>query len=139
MNEITALVLTPSTPDSWRIQRVLQHALERGGIRAMRLDDIQPGALWVSAVTDAIKKADFIIADLTELNPNVIYEIGYAHALEKPVFMIVSRDASSDIPSDLTGYHLLFYADLGELEHIVKNRIRPYIDKQRTSNDVDGD
>ena len=139
MDDVTALILTPSSGDGHRVQHALRRGLERVGIRSVRLDDIQPGALWTAAVTEAIKKADFIIADLTELNPNIIYEIGYAHALEKHVFLIVSRDAKADIPSDLTGYHYLFYADPEELPELVKYRIRPYIEQLRRPNESDGE
>lgn len=139
MDKLTALVLVPSSRNTRRVQKYLRDGLMNAGIVVMRLDEIQPGALWATAVTDAIKKADFIIADLTEFNSNIIYEIGYAHAFEKQVFMVVSRDAKADIPSDLTGYHYLFYADPEELPYLVQERIIPYINNLQRTGDTDGD
>ena len=43
-------------------------------------------------IWQAINAADFVIADITGRNPNVLYELGLAHALAKPV-LILSRNA----------------------------------------------
>ena len=40
-----------------------------------------------SRIHTQIYKADYIIADMSERNPNVYYEVGYAHALGKNVVM----------------------------------------------------
>ena len=42
-----------------------------------------------------IHTADLIVADLTGLNPNVMYELGIAHGLDKPVIM-VAQDLRQD-------------------------------------------
>ena len=39
-------------------------------------------------VLKLIESADFVIADITGINPNVMYETGFAHALKKPVLLI---------------------------------------------------
>jgi hypothetical protein len=106
---------------------VIRMALELEGIRVLRLEDIHPGALWTTAVTDAIKKADFIIADLTEVNPNVMYEMGFAQALEKPVFIIISSDAGTYIPSDVVGYPYLLYRDHSDLTRLIRDKIVRYL------------
>lgn len=46
-----------------------------------------------------ISKADVIVADMTGRNPNVFYEVGYAHALDK--FVLLLTQDSDDIPFDL--------------------------------------
>lgn len=50
-------------------------------------------------VLNQITKADVLIADMTGKNPNVYYEVGYAHALNKPVLLITQ--SIDDIPFDL--------------------------------------
>ena len=46
-----------------------------------------------------IEVADIIIADMTGQNPNVFYEVGYAHAKAKPCILLTSD--SNDILFDL--------------------------------------
>lgn len=42
----------------------------------------------ISAILDEIDNCDFFCADLTGLNDNVLFELGYAIAKRKPVFLI---------------------------------------------------
>jgi nucleoside 2-deoxyribosyltransferase len=57
------------------------------------------------------------IADISDGNPNVMYELGYAHALKKPVLPLVRR-GTGQIPSDLSGY-LYFSYDPDNLHELV--------------------
>jgi len=50
-------------------------------------------------IFNQISKADVIIADMTGRNPNVFYEVGYAHALGKIVLLLTQ--STDDIPFDL--------------------------------------
>jgi len=43
-------------------------------------------------ILGAISKSDLIIADTTGANPNVLYELGFAEALDKPVIIINQRE-----------------------------------------------
>ncbi|MFU0823836.1 hypothetical protein [Clostridium sp.] len=47
-----------------------------------------PGSIN-SQVIEAIYNADLVIANLTELNPNVMYELAFRHAIRKPLIMIM--------------------------------------------------
>jgi hypothetical protein len=89
-------------------------------------------------IPQTIESADAIVADLTNADANVMYELGFAHALKKPVLPIIQRD-STGIPSDLQGY--LFYTynkgmDPGLsitvrqlLERTFRDLLRPAVDK----------
>lgn len=46
------------------------------------------GSLIISNILDAIDNSDFLCADLTGLNDNVLFEIGYALAKKKPLYLI---------------------------------------------------
>jgi hypothetical protein len=62
--------------------------------------------------------ADLIVADLTEAHPNVMYELGFAQGLRKPVVLI--RGAVHEIPFDIKWLQTLIYntepADLSDFE-----------------------
>ncbi|PLP96791.1 hypothetical protein CYJ10_30920 [Cupriavidus pauculus] len=69
------------------------------GVRAERLDEqiYQEGML--ERIYRQIDLADIVIADMSDKNPNVFYEVGYAHAKGKLCILLTSDAA--DIPFDL--------------------------------------
>lgn len=58
-------------------------------------------------VWDAIRKADAVVADLTENNPNVLYETGMAHALGKEAVLITQ--GVNTLPFDLRALRCVPY------------------------------
>lgn len=51
-------------------------------------------------IVQPIYEADVVIADLTGLNPNVMYELGLAHSFNKKTITI-TQDELSTLPFDL--------------------------------------
>jgi len=93
-------------------------------VTPVQVDEIlQTGAKWASAVTDAIQNADFIVADVTRKNPNVLYELGYAHALRKPTLLLLSTKSTGELPFDLAGYQMAAY-DPDDLTSLRKQILR---------------
>jgi transcription termination factor Rho len=73
-----------------------------------RSDDIFSTGTIMNEIWTSILKARIIIADCTGRNPNVFYEIGIAHTLEKHVILITQdRD---DIPFDLQHLRTIPYS-----------------------------
>lgn len=56
-----------------------------------------PGRFIVDGVLDNINSSDYILADITKLNFNVIFEIGYAIAKQKRVVAILNESFSPQI------------------------------------------
>ena len=44
------------------------------------------------------------------VNANVFYELGYAHALNKPTILLANR-LTEELPFDISGYRVIFYDD----------------------------
>lgn len=63
----------------------------------------------LSDIIEPIYKADIIIADLTGLNPNVMYELGIAHTFNKKT-IVITKDDLSDLPFDLKQYRAKSYS-----------------------------
>jgi tetratricopeptide (TPR) repeat protein len=77
------------------------------GIKVFRADDIsKPGRISIQ-VLNAIRESDMIVADLTGSNPNVMYELGFAHALEKTVVLL--NQAVHDSPFDVKDFRQITY------------------------------
>ncbi|HLJ80839.1 MAG TPA: hypothetical protein VKT52_05085 [Ktedonobacterales bacterium] len=82
-------IIMPFRPEFDEVVTVVKAALAQAGIdEAVRMDDIM-GAGYISPeLQGELQAADFCIADLSDLNPNVMWETGYAAALLKPTIAI---------------------------------------------------
>lgn len=74
--------------------------------------------------------ADLVIADLSESNPNIYYELGIVHALGTPL-IVISR-TQEHIPFDLRNLPILFYKSINALAKELKKRI-PEVETHRQS------
>lgn len=73
-------------------------------------------------IYNQIVKADVIVADMTGRNPNVFYEVGFAHALGKRTILLTQR--SDDIPFDLKHFpHIVYEGKISELRDKLKKRV----------------
>jgi hypothetical protein len=68
-----------------------------------------PGAVWASAIADEIYLAQVIIVDLSKPDSNVMYELGYADALRKPIMILAARNSGSKLPGALAGLPVIIY------------------------------
>ena len=76
------------------------------GYSCHNAEDIPDGDI-MSQVRAKIREARVVIADMTGRNPNVLYEVGYAHALKKKTILLCqNRD---DIPFDVYGQKHIIY------------------------------
>jgi len=67
-----------------------------------------PGVIFQDMQRE-IAQADILIAEITPANPNVFYELGYAHALGKPTVLLAQRNGA--LPFDIRSYRVVFYDD----------------------------
>lgn len=88
--------------------RVLRPLLVDLGLQAVRADDLY-GADVMEDIWRMILTSEFVLADITRRNPNVLYELGLAHAIGKSV-VLLTQDPS-DIPFDLNRYRHVIYSD----------------------------
>ena len=76
-------------------------------MRCERGDDVFGSNIIMDDVRRSIERARIIVADLTGRNPNVFYEVGIAHTLNKDVLLL--SQSMSDIPFDLRHLRVLVY------------------------------
>jgi nucleoside 2-deoxyribosyltransferase len=81
---------------------------KRCGLVCQRADDIHDISGIMQSVWERINKARIIIAEMTDRNSNVFYELGIAHTLGKPVIMITQ--SMDYVPFDLKHLRCLVYA-----------------------------
>lgn len=78
-------------------------------IRAERVDEQIYVEGMLERIYCQIDEADIIIADLSGQNPNVFYEVGYAHAKGKICILLTSK--TEDIPFDLKHKRHIIYGE----------------------------
>jgi Restriction endonuclease len=77
----------------------IRESAEKLGYIVERADDIEHNGDILEVIYDRIRSADAVVADTTHCDPNVFYEIGYAHALGRPTILITR--AGEILPFDL--------------------------------------
>lgn len=78
------------------------------GLSCRRVDQIYNNAPIIDDIIDIIDRAAVVICDLTEKNPNVMYETGIAHALGREV-IVLAQNISEDVPFDLRHLRCIHY------------------------------
>jgi tetratricopeptide (TPR) repeat protein len=103
---------------------IIKAAAERAGFEAMRSDTAgEPGNITQAVIRDLLD-ADIVIADLTEANANVFFELGVRHAFRKSGTVHIV-DEKHNLPFDVHQYRAIKYsenlADLpGTIDEIIK-------------------
>ena len=89
----SCFVMMPfAAPHGEYYSKIYKPAIEKAGLRPVRADaEIFGTGKIIDQVWSGINAAKVLVAELTTRNPNVFYELGLAHALEKPVVLISSK------------------------------------------------
>src|SRR5450432_1262617 len=68
----------------------------------LRADELQAsGHNMLDKIHSAIRKSVLVIGEISDQNPNVMYELGFARALGRHVLPLARRDAT--VPADFSG------------------------------------
>ncbi|MED0902487.1 hypothetical protein [Bacillus nitratireducens] len=96
-----------------------------------------PGSINKQVITN-ILECDLAIANLTNLNPNVMYELAIRHAARKPVIQICQK--GTRLPFDITEERTIFYtndmAGVIELNNNFKEMVVEAIDEEEPDNPI---
>jgi hypothetical protein len=105
----TCFVMQPFAPPLGDYyDKLYRPAIEKAGLTPVRADaDIFGTGKIIDQVWRGIRAAKVLVAELTTRNPNVFYELGLAHALEKPVVLVSSNE--QDVPFDLQHIRVIYY------------------------------
>ena len=88
---------------------VIKPVCEESGFDAERADDVYRPGVILQDITSALGSSDVVIAEISPVNANVFYEVGYAHARQTPTILLARR--GEELPFDVSGYRTIFYED----------------------------
>lgn len=110
----TCFVMMPFGPwfDKYYVD-IYAPAIKEAGFEPVRADELFHTGSVVEQIWEQIEKAKLLLADLSDRNPNVFYELGLAHAARKPVVFTASK--VEDVPFDLRHLRVIIY-DIREPE-----------------------
>lgn len=100
----------------------IQGAVRSAGFLCERADLSSFTGDVLDWVRTRIKRASLVIADLTEGNPNVYLEVGYAWGCGIPTILLV-RD-SQDLRFDVRGQRCLIYKTIKHLEDVLGTELK---------------
>jgi len=108
------------------LELVVQPALEVFQFDVVRADRIPRASVITNDIIQLVQESQLCIADISDRNPNVFYEIGRRHETGKPLIQLI--DAGQEIPFDLSGIRTLEYS-LGSPREVkaVIEKIRAFI------------
>lgn len=144
-HEKLCFVISPiGEPDSEtrkRSDQVLKHVIRPAaiscGYKAVRADEIDKPGMITSQVIQHVVNDALVVADLTERNPNVFYELAIRHALRRPLVQIIRK--GEGIPFDVAGTRTI-YVDHKDLDSVeaAKNEIIEQIKAlEKDSSDIE--
>lgn len=102
-----AAVMMPFRDEFIPVYDAIKLACNNQRFHAVRVDEIYRPTRIVDDIFSVIAQSRFVISDLTGRNPNVLYETGLAHALDRDVIIIVQE--GDDVPFDLRAIRYIKY------------------------------
>ncbi len=101
------VVMQFTSPYDELYDEVIEPTCKDLGIEAYRARDIYRPSVILQDIIQGLAESDVIVAEITPTNANVFYELGYAHALRKPVILLAEEGRK--LPFDISGYRVIFY------------------------------
>ena len=102
-------------------EQAIKPVAEKHGYVVTRADEIQESGNITRDIIVPLARDSLVIADLTDLNPNVFYELGVRHALQGiGTIMLLDTQRTEDVPFDLKPYRFIEYT--GDLIGITQLR-----------------
>lgn len=95
------------------------------GLETLRADEEYGPGIIIADVARQILESKLVIAEISPANPNVYYEVGFAHALGKPTILIA--EGPTKLPFDVSPFRVLFYENTINGKKRVEDGLRKHL------------
>jgi len=144
MSSLTCLVISPvgdpGTDARRRADQVFKHIIEpvvsELGYSAKRAEEMGLPGIITGQLLAAVADSDLVVADLTDHDANVFYELAIRHAAQRPVVQLI--DSSQRPPFDLADMRTI-QLDIHDLDSAeeARRQLEDQIERANTSSPVD--
>ena len=100
----------------------IQPSVQAAGLNCHRMDEISFTGDIVALMRERIASSKIVVADLTDSNPNVYLEIGYAWGVNVPCVLLCHRASAPKF--DVRGQRCLFYNNIKQLNDTLSRELR---------------
>lgn len=104
---------------------VIKPVAAQMGLDAYRSDDVYRPGIILQDIVRGLVEAEVVVAEITPPNPNVFYEVGYAHAMDKTTILLAER--GNQLPFDIRSYRCIFYDNTIRGKEGVENHLRQHL------------
>lgn len=122
-------------PYDKRYDEVLSPAIVDAKLEPYRVDRDPGVSIPIDDIEKEIRNSRICLADITNDNPNVWFELGFAIAVPKGVVLVCSAERSSRFPFDVQHRTIIKYKkespqDFDELRRKITEHIRSLLEKE---------
>ena len=114
-------ILTPFHDKFREDYEVIKDVCSQNGFKAFRGDENYFKSDIFPEMLKLIVKSSLIIANINGRNPNVLYELGIAQALDKPVLLVSQKP--KDLPIDIKSKKFLIYTSYTDLQEKIRKEL----------------
>jgi hypothetical protein len=122
------MAIDQEKPDLEDVYTTIKEVCREFGIAAYRADEIEHQDRITDLILREIQTCEFLIADLSYERPNVYYEVGYAHALNKKP--ILYRRMGTRLHFDLFVHKVPEYKNITELKELLRRRLEAILGRK---------
>ncbi len=115
-----------SEPYNSAYTEVIRPTCASFGYDVIRADEVDQSTVIIEDIIRSIREAGLIVADITPDNPNVFYEVGYAHAIGTPTILLCDKTRER-LPFDVSGFRTIFYENSIAGKSRVEEKLGKYL------------
>lgn len=135
----TCFVMQPFDGDTFdkRYDDVFAPAIRDADLDPYRVDQDPKVSIPIQEIETGIRESQICLAEITQDNPNVWFELGYAIACEKEVVLVCSDERTTRFPFDIQHRTIIKYtttsiSDFQKLRDQITARLKACLQKAET-------
>lgn len=88
---------------------VYRDAIGEAELEPYKVDEDEAASIPIEAIEANLRNVDVCFAEISEMNANVWFELGYAIASKKPICIICAKQSVPRLPFDIQHRAVIFY------------------------------